>query len=80
MRALAKHPRDRYASAAEFSTALARVTMQTRNAQPPPGARAATAQPTPAGPRGAPLGLACLLVVTTAVLSALVAAALVRGP
>jgi serine/threonine-protein kinase len=65
MRALAKRPQDRYASAAELSAAL-RCALEGRG---PPRAR-----------RDASLALACTLVVASAVLSALVAAALVRGP
>jgi serine/threonine-protein kinase len=71
MRALAKRPQDRYASAAELSAALASATEHMRNG---------TTDARNAAPRGAPLALACVLVVTGAVLSALVAAVLVRGP
>jgi serine/threonine-protein kinase len=75
MRALAKRPQDRYASAAELSAALRYVTEEARR----PGARGSAGQP-PRATRGASLALACTLVVASAVLSALVAATLVRGP
>jgi serine/threonine-protein kinase len=80
MRALAKRPQDRYASAGELSAALA---VAAERAEPPAGARGRTAyggQPARGAPRGAPLALACVLVVASALLSALVAAELVRGP
>ena len=77
MRALAKRPEDRYASAAELSAALSRAMEACR----------APALPAPVGtrddavPRSGPSRtIACLLVVASAVVSALVAAALVRGP
>ena len=92
MRTLAKRPEDRYGSAAELSAALTRALKwapSVRVEAPPdppaplpersvvePLSRAALVPPT----RGVPLRVACVLVVAGAALSALVAAAVVRGP
>ena len=70
MRALAKRPQDRYASAAELSAALTQVLSWTRM----------VATPLVPAPRGASLRVACGLVLASAALSALAAAALLRGP
>jgi serine/threonine-protein kinase len=84
MRALAKRPQDRYTSAAELSAALVHATEHTGAREPRSWA---TGRPTAASQparllasRGASPRVACLLIVTSALLSALVAAALVRGP
>jgi serine/threonine-protein kinase len=71
MRALAKRPEDRYASARELSAALARAM----EAPPAPPAPAVEAVPA----RGPSRAAAVALVVASAVVSALVAAALLRG-
>jgi serine/threonine-protein kinase len=73
MRALAKRPEDRYASAEELSDALARAQEWSRRV---------AASPAPPAPRagGPSMRVACLLVLASAALSALVAAALARGP
>jgi serine/threonine-protein kinase len=77
MRALAKRPQDRYASAAELSAALSQAMEGCRAPAPPVlAARRDDAAPV----RGPSRTVACLLVVASAVVSALVAAALVRGP
>jgi eukaryotic-like serine/threonine-protein kinase len=83
VRALAKRPQDRYASAAELSAALAGALEWIHRIEAG-GARAPrTSLPASASPprlRGAPLGLACVLVLASATLSALAAAALFDGP
>jgi eukaryotic-like serine/threonine-protein kinase len=89
MRALAKRPQNRYATAAELSAALTRALAWSRSVEPPsaPVSRAGeldmgeteTMQTTGARPRGPTLLVACMIVVASAALSALAAVALVRG-
>jgi serine/threonine protein kinase len=89
MRALAKRPQDRYANAAEFSEALVRALAWSRGVAAPSAPAPQPEErdlreherPQAEGPpaRGASLGVALLLVVASAVLSALVALAFVRG-
>jgi serine/threonine-protein kinase len=80
MRALAKRPEDRYASAAELSAALAAAEERARIAGASGGADAlAPSAPRPArSPGGPSFVVACLFVLGSAALSAL-AAAILRG-
>ena len=90
MRALAKHPKDRYASAAELSAALTHaqawirsVPAQHRPPGPPHHERemlepARLPEPV-VRPRGATFRVALALVLASAAVSAVVAAAVLRG-
>jgi eukaryotic-like serine/threonine-protein kinase len=86
MRALAKRPQDRYASAAELSAALARALEWTRSVsveagRAPPRRSEPPILSAPVPPlRGATLRVACVVVLASAALSALAAAVLLRGP
>jgi eukaryotic-like serine/threonine-protein kinase len=86
MRALAKRPQDRYASAEELSAALARALLWSRREAAPPAQPPATrsevetaSRRSAAPPRGASLGVVLTLVCAGAALSALAAVALLRG-
>jgi len=92
MRALAKRPEDRYARAADLSAALTRalgdsrrVAAEAHRAPPAPLLEPSEIESPSQAPRGPPprgvtLRGACVLVVASATLAALVAAAVVRGP
>ncbi len=90
MRALAKRPEERYASAAELSDALTHALALIRRVEAPPVPVGTSAEHTtyeaaqppapPPKPRGTSLAVACVIVLAGAALSALAAAVLVLGP